>query len=277
MKAFDYKELVQRNLGYIEASTQSQIAETRVLIAGCGIGSSIAEAAVRMGFRHFILVDGDHVSLSNLNRQAYRFEDVGALKTTALAALLRSINPEVQIEEVPQYLNAQNIHQYVAKSDLIFDTIDFLDLPAILALHDQCLLQKKPLITAMAAGWGSGAMYVPPSERKTSWFREFFSVPAELSASVTHSQLYAGFFRNLAPHLDPTILEAMSTALKVMKDGKPCPAPQVSAGAFAVASLAMTMAYRILSEKPVTTAPELILIDQFGITARSGVSIGGVK
>lgn len=277
MKAFDYKDLVQRNLGYIESKTQNRVAESTVLIAGCGIGSTIAEAAVRMGFRKFILIDGDHVSLSNLNRQAYRFSDVGLLKTEALAAHLRSINPEAEIQEVPIYLNADNISQYVAKSDLIFDTVDFLDLPAILALHDQCLLQKKHLITVMAAGWGAGAMYVPPSDRKTAWFRDFFSVPEELSASVTHSQLYAGFFQKIAPYLDPTILNAMATALKTMEDGKPCPAPQVSAGAFAAAALAATMAYRVLSEKPVTAAPELILIDQFGLTAQPGISIGGLE
>lgn len=272
---FNYQELVQRNLGYIETNTQNKIAQTKILIAGCGIGSTIAEAAVRMGFRNFILVDGDEVSLSNLNRQAYRFEDVGTLKTTALAKALRAINPEVEIQEVPFYLNAENIHQYVESSDLVFDTIDFLDLPAILALHDQCLLQKKPLITAVSAGWGAAAMFVPASDRKVSWFREFFSVPEELSASVTHSELYARFFMNLAPHLDPTILTAMSTALKVMEDGKPCPAPQVSAGAFAVASLAVTMAYRFLSGKPISAAPDLMLIDQYGITARSGITIGG--
>ena len=72
-----YAELTQRNVGYVSDDLQARIRATRVLIAGCGIGSSFAEAAVRLGFEHITLVDGDTVAATNLNRQTFTAEDVG--------------------------------------------------------------------------------------------------------------------------------------------------------------------------------------------------------
>jgi len=38
------------------------------LLGGAGIGSIIAECALRFGFENIVIVDGDRVELSNLNR-----------------------------------------------------------------------------------------------------------------------------------------------------------------------------------------------------------------
>ena len=80
-------------------------------------------------------------------------------------------------------------------------------------------------------------------------------------------------FSSIASELHPTIVKAMSRALHVMEDGTPCPAPQVSAGAHAVASLAMTMIARIIAGEKVTKAPELVLIDMYGKTSMAGIQI----
>ena len=72
-----YNELVARNAGYIDPATQLAIRSCRLLIAGCGIGSSPAVCAARMGFENFVLVDGDVVDRHNLNRQFYDAVDVG--------------------------------------------------------------------------------------------------------------------------------------------------------------------------------------------------------
>ena len=50
----------------------AKLAEARVAIFGLGgVGSYAAEALVRAGVGHFLLVDHDAVSLSNLNRQLH--------------------------------------------------------------------------------------------------------------------------------------------------------------------------------------------------------------
>ena len=43
-----YEDLVARNSGYISEDTQAKIRQTRLLIAGCGIGSSLAVCAARI-------------------------------------------------------------------------------------------------------------------------------------------------------------------------------------------------------------------------------------
>ncbi len=69
-----------RNRIYISEKKQQQIKNFEILIGGCGIGSVIAECALRMGFEKISLVDGDKVEDSNLNRQNYTDEDILSVK-----------------------------------------------------------------------------------------------------------------------------------------------------------------------------------------------------
>lgn len=149
-----YEELYLRNEGYVSGELQSRIRATRVLIAGCGIGSTIAEAALRLGFEYLTLADGDTVELHNLNRQAYEGADAGKLKAEALAARLLRINPEARITTHADWITEDNVSKLVAGADLVFDTIDFLDLKTICDLHDEAYRQKTPIISAVSAGWG---------------------------------------------------------------------------------------------------------------------------
>lgn len=66
-------------------------------VAGLGgLGSSVAVALARIGVGRLVLADFDVVEPSNLNRQQYFVDQIGQLKTEALAANLRRINPHVQ-------------------------------------------------------------------------------------------------------------------------------------------------------------------------------------
>ena len=158
-----YSLLTLRNIDYISSEIQQKIRNTVLLIAGCGIGSSLAEVAVRLGFENFILADADEVSAHNLNRQCYVAADIGKPKVEGLANRLTAINPDVSIELFDQYLDANTVPDIVSKADIVFDTIDFLDLSGIVALHDECRKQSKPIVTALAIGWGAGCVYFPIS------------------------------------------------------------------------------------------------------------------
>ena len=64
---------------------KERLGEAKVAIAGLGgLGSNIAFSLVRSGVRNLHLVDFDRVDESNLNRQQYRMEHIGRLKTEAL-------------------------------------------------------------------------------------------------------------------------------------------------------------------------------------------------
>ena len=78
------EERYSRNRIYVTPEKQRMIKDYRILLAGAGIGSIIAECALRFGFENITIVDGDVVELSNLNRQNYTVADIGKFKAEAL-------------------------------------------------------------------------------------------------------------------------------------------------------------------------------------------------
>lgn len=267
-----FQELTMRNSGYILPEVQGKIAATRLLIAGCGIGSYFAEAAVRLGFEEVTLADGDTVAPHNLNRQNFVTTDIGQSKVWALARRLRVINPGSHIQEFNHYLDPVNIPRMVEKADLVFDTIDFLDLTAIVALHDECRRQQKPAITALAVGWGAGCVYFPIGGACS--FRKAFSLPEDGPVeNASYAEAFAPVLKRLEERLDPDVNKVVRQALTVMQDGTPCPASQVSPGAFAVGALAGTLAARILAGRPVLPAPHLLLADMPTVLTMAGIDL----
>ena len=267
-----YAQLFQRNQGYISDELQQKIRTTKLLIAGCGVGSAFAEAAVRMGFEQITLIDGDTVAISNLNRQTFTYADVGAPKVMALANRLRAINPNASIKEHNAWITVDNATAFVDDCDLIFDTIDFLDMVAITAVHDAANRLKKPIISSLSAGWGAMACYFPPTDSDVCMFRKVFGLPdygsVQNNSYVKH---FAKVSEKLAETLEPEVVKALSKALEVMEDGTPCPASHVSAGSFGVAALSVTVAARIINGEKVIAFPEMI-VTNMGISAAGGTS-----
>lgn len=264
----EYSQLVLRNAGYISPAAQERIRKTRVLVAGCGIGSTFAETAIRMGYENIVLVDDDTISEHNLNRQNFTNEDIGTNKVDAIAKRMRAINPNANIKPVCAKVTVENAEDLVKDVDLIFDTIDFLDLSGLMSLHDACNKHNKALITAINAGYGAAGFYFPAKNKKST-LRDLFGLPAEGSLEdFSYGEIYGAFVAKIAPHLDPMVVEQFFKIIKLLSEGKPCPAPQVAPGASCVAALAGTAAARIAEGLPVTEAPDMLLINMSELTSR---------
>lgn len=68
----------------------------RIHIIGCGsVGSTVAENLARFGITKFSLYDFDHVEAHNLANQMFTQEDIGKLKTQAVAEYICKINPDI--------------------------------------------------------------------------------------------------------------------------------------------------------------------------------------
>ena len=259
--AFDYETSVTRNSGYITAETQAKIRTTKLLIAGCGIGSSTAVCAARMGFENFVLVDGDVVDAHNLNRQFYDFADIGKPKVAALKDKILRINPQAKVEAIEAYLDADNTQEIVGKADIVFDTVYFLDLPAILRLHDSAKKHKAHIFTALSVGFGALVWYFPAesSLTLTDILAPDITGVSAGGAVPSYADVFASFIQRLAPHLDAEVVEQVTKVLTMMKDGKPCPASQVAVGSFAIGAMAMSMMHDLLAGNPIPSAPKLVL------------------
>lgn len=77
-----------------------RLAMARVAVFGLGgVGASCVEALARGGVGSLVLIDGDAVEPSNINRQAIAFEStLGMRKVDAAARLVRDINPTCAVE-----------------------------------------------------------------------------------------------------------------------------------------------------------------------------------
>lgn len=267
-----YDEFVKRNVGYVSEALQQRIRDTRVLVAGCGIGSTFAESAVRLGFEQLILADGDTVAAHNLNRQNFAASDIGRPKVDALADRLTAINPAVKLRQIRSNLDRYNTADAVEGADFVFDTIDFLDLAAIVGLHDECRRQGKPAISALAMGWGAGCVYFPPRGEWT--FRRVFGISEdEVVSSTSYRSAFARLAGRLAERLDAQVARVLSDALAVMEDGAPCPASQVSPGAQSVAALATTLLVEVLAGRAVRSAPALLVTDPSAVLRAPGIDL----
>lgn len=272
--SFSYESLTKRNLGYVDLDLQKKIAETRVLIAGCGIGSQVAEAAARLGFQRFILVDGDTVDAHNLNRQSFFADQIGKTKVQALRENILRINPEADVEMIFRLVTSDNARSVVEKADLIFDTIDFLDLKAIVALHDEAHRQKKILVSSFSVGFGAAVISFSPNTHDHAWIREIFDLPHQGDiGTVSYVERFVKLFTTLAPGLDPAVVVAMQTVFRELADGRACPAPQVSPGAHAVAAICTTAALRLLKGEAVTPGPEMVVMNLSSIVQSPGFKL----
>lgn len=257
-----YSQLVLRNAGYIAASTQDRIRNARLLIAGCGIGSGLAICATRLGFERFLLVDGDTVDAHNLNRQFFDFADVGKPKVQALREHILRINPQANVEVLQANLDGSNTDTAVSCADIVFDTVDFLDLGAILRLHGSARQQGKPVFTALSVGFGALVWYFPaqsPVGLTDLLAADIGSGGGTVPDSKTYAEVFASFVQRIAPALDADVVEQIARVLSLLKEGKPCPAPQVAVGSFAVAAMATAMIQDMLAGRDVPAAPSFVV------------------
>ena len=78
---------------------QPEKVRQRIHIVGCGsVGSTLAENLARCGLEHFALWDFDTVEPHNIVNQMFTEEDVGKNKSEATRDIIKSINPEADVE-----------------------------------------------------------------------------------------------------------------------------------------------------------------------------------
>lgn len=85
--------------------------DTTFVIIGCGsIGNYISYALSVYSPKKLILVDGDRIERSNLNRQIlFSEEDINCYKSEVIARELRKKNSNLDIEVVTEYVSEENI------------------------------------------------------------------------------------------------------------------------------------------------------------------------
>ena len=131
-----------------------RLAASHVLVVGLGgVGAYAAEEIARAGVGRMTLVDADVVSLSNLNRQLPALHStLGKPKAEVMAARLRDINPDLEIEVRNCFVRDEETEALLdaAHYDFLVDAIDTLSPKTFLIYH--ALQRHLPIISSMGAG-----------------------------------------------------------------------------------------------------------------------------
>jgi tRNA A37 threonylcarbamoyladenosine dehydratase len=125
----------------------------RVAIFGIGgVGSYVAEALVRCGVGHFVLIDDDRLCLTNLNRQVHAtLRTVGHPKVEAMRDRMLEIMPDVEIQCLQEfYLPGKADELLSGGLDYIVDAVDTVT--AKIDLVVEAGKRHIPIISAMGAG-----------------------------------------------------------------------------------------------------------------------------
>lgn len=126
------------------AEGQARLLKAKVLIVGMGgLGSPIALYLAAAGVGTIGMVDGDFVSVTNLQRQViHSTPDVGLLKNESAERKLRAINPELTVVRHDCFLSENNALDIIRPYDFVLDGTD--NFAAKYLVNDACLMLGKP-------------------------------------------------------------------------------------------------------------------------------------
>ncbi|MFG0252880.1 MAG: ThiF family adenylyltransferase [Phycisphaerales bacterium JB038] len=191
----------QTLLPQIGEAGQRRLAESHVLIVGCGaLGSVQADLLARAGVGSLVLVDRDFVETVNLQRQVlYDEADARARLPKAIAAKqrLEQVNSGVTIEAIVDDFNSLNAYRYTLESprpvDVILDGLDNFETRYL--LNDLAVRHGVPYVYGGAVSTtgmlvpvlprGESAESTPWSKHATPCLRCLFEEPPAVGTTPT--------------------------------------------------------------------------------------------
>lgn len=95
----------------------ANLAASTVMLLGCGgVGSNCIETLARGGVGTLVVVDGDAVAPSNINRQAIAYTTtVGRRKVEVTAELVHAINPAARMVALDRFVLADDVEGLFAE------------------------------------------------------------------------------------------------------------------------------------------------------------------
>ena len=130
-----------------------KVKNTTVLVLGLGgVGGYAAESLARSGIGKLIIVDNDVIDVTNLNRQIIsNHENIGKRKVDEWEKRIKSINPNIIVDKVTDFITTENNHIIFDKQfDYLIDACDTITTKK--EVIKKCLSLKIPFISSMGTG-----------------------------------------------------------------------------------------------------------------------------
>ena len=137
------------------ATAHEHFTQSHVCVIGLGgVGSWVVEALARSAIGKLTLIDMDHVAESNINRQIQATDEtLGKAKVQALAERITSINPLCKVNQIDDFISADNQTELLDQGrnyDWVIDCIDNFRTKSSLIYY--CKRNKIKLLTMGGAG-----------------------------------------------------------------------------------------------------------------------------
>jgi adenylyltransferase/sulfurtransferase len=152
---------VLRDVG---APGQQKLKAARVLVVGAGgLGSPLLMYLAAAGVGTIGVIDDDHVSLDNLQRQIiHGTPDADRPKVESARDAVHRINPLVNVETYAERLTAENALDLIGRYDIVADGSD--NFATRYLVSDACYLAKRPLAYATLGAFDGYVSLFKPYE-----------------------------------------------------------------------------------------------------------------
>lgn len=136
--------------GPTPSQCQARLESARIVVLGVGgLGGWSALSLACCGVGEMLLVDGDRVEESNLNRQVlYSEADIGRLKVDAAAERLGGFNSRMRLETLPERVDGEeSVAEVIENYDLVIDAADWPAHEIEQWVNGACFAARIPYIT----------------------------------------------------------------------------------------------------------------------------------
>ena len=143
---------------------QKKINRAKVLLIGAGgLGAPVGYYLAAAGVGKIGIVDGDHVELSNLQRQiVHSTNDLGKNKAVSAQETLLALNPGIEVVTYQERVTSQNIFGILEDYEIVVDGTD--NFPTRYLVNDACVMTRKPLSHGAVFRFHGQAMTIVPGE-----------------------------------------------------------------------------------------------------------------
>ncbi|MFO8033161.1 MAG: ThiF family adenylyltransferase [Desulfohalobiaceae bacterium] len=141
-----------RNLQGFTVQEQLRLLRSSLALVGLGgLGGVLLELLSRLGVGKIKAADGDIFAEHNLNRQLLcTMSSLGESKAGAASSRCRQVNPAVQLEIVPDFLQPEDYPDFLQGQDLVLDALGGLQVRQI--LQEQACKAGLAVVSAALAG-----------------------------------------------------------------------------------------------------------------------------
>ena len=167
---------------------QEKLAAARVLVIGMGgLGSPIALYLAAAGVGHLVLVDFDHVDLSNLQRQIiHSTADIDQLKVCSAEQSIAALNPLVKVTTIDHALEGDALLKQIEHADVVIDACD--NLTTRIAVNAACIKAATALVSGAAIRFeGQVMVVVPKTDNDAPCYRCLYRSDEEIAETCSES------------------------------------------------------------------------------------------